>query len=41
MWVFCSAVKLGFERTDSSRSRHQRFSTGSVQCMYSAPIEPQ
>ena len=41
MWIFSSALKLGLERIDSSRSCHQRFSVGSVMCMYSAPIVPQ
>ena len=35
------AEKVGLERIDSSRCCHQRFSVGSVQCMYSAPIVPQ
>ncbi len=41
MCFFSSMVKLGLLRIDSSRSCHQRFSAGSVQCMNSTPIEPQ
>ena len=41
MWIFSSALKVGLERIDSSRSCHQRFSVGSVMCMNSAPIVPQ
>jgi hypothetical protein len=41
MWILSSAEKVGFERIDSSRCCHQRFSVGSVQCMYSVPIVPQ
>ena len=39
MCLFSSALKLGLRRTHSSRSCHQRFSAGSVMCMYSAPID--
>ena len=41
MWIFSSALKFGFERIGSRRCCHQRFSVGSVQCMYSAPMVPQ
>ena len=41
MCIFSAAVKLGLLRIDSSRSCHQRFSAGSVQCMNSAPMVPQ
>ena len=41
MCFLASTLKLGLERMLSNRCCHQRFSVGSVMCMYSAPIEPQ
>ena len=41
MCFFSSGEKLGLLWMLSSFSCHQRFSVGSVMCMYSAPIVPQ
>ena len=41
MCFFFSCVKFGVERIDSSFSFHQRFCSGSLMYMYSAPIVPQ
>ncbi|SQA71586.1 Uncharacterised protein [Burkholderia mallei] len=41
MCFFLSAEKFGVARVDSRRSCHQRFCSGSLMYMNSAPIVPQ